>query len=118
MWTKVVRPKKYFQKQNYKYEILNHLYFGPSFVFWRTALGRFSQCVFLIFRPWSTMVTEIFTQPPLSHHKKASCGPVLSEADLELPQHLLIEIFTLIVNGNKWMVVAIKRIPSNMLPGR
>ena len=118
VWTKVVRPKKYFQKKNYKKEILNHLYFGPSFVFWRTALGRFSQCVFLIFRPWSTMVTEIFTQPPLSHHKKASYGPVLSEADLELPQHLLIEIFTLIVNGNKWMVVAIKRIPSNMLPGR
>ena len=23
---------------------MNHLYFGPSFVFWGTALGRFSQC--------------------------------------------------------------------------
>ena len=64
VWTKVVHPKKMFRKKNYKYEIFNHLYFGPSFVFWRTALGSFSQCVFFsIFRPWSTMVTDIFTQP-------------------------------------------------------
>ena len=35
-----------FKKGNYKYEILNHLYFGPSFVFWVIALGRFSQCFF------------------------------------------------------------------------
>ena len=26
-------PKKYFQKNNFKYEILNRLYFGPNFVF-------------------------------------------------------------------------------------
>ena len=25
--------EKYFQKKNSKYEILNHLYFGPNFVF-------------------------------------------------------------------------------------
>ena len=30
---KAVRPKQFFQKKDYKYEILNHLYFGPSFVF-------------------------------------------------------------------------------------
>ena len=42
----LVRPKKHFQKKNYKYDILNHLYFGPSFVFWGTALRRFSQCFF------------------------------------------------------------------------
>ena len=47
--TKVVRPKKYLRKKNYKYEILNHLYFGPSFVFWGTALGRFTQCFFFNF---------------------------------------------------------------------
>ena len=41
--------KKYFQKKNCKYEILNHLYFGPSFVFWGTALGRFSQSFFFSF---------------------------------------------------------------------
>ena len=46
VWTKVVRPKKYFQKKNYKYKILNNLYFGPSFVFWEFALGCFSQCFF------------------------------------------------------------------------
>ena len=28
-----------FEKKNYKYEILNHLYFGPSLVFQGTALG-------------------------------------------------------------------------------
>ena len=38
----VVCPKKYFQKKSIKYEILNHLH-GPNFVFWETALGRFSQ---------------------------------------------------------------------------
>ena len=41
---KVVCLKKYFEKQNYKYEILNDLYSGPNFVFWGTGLGRFSQC--------------------------------------------------------------------------
>ena len=40
-------PKHYFQKKNSKYDILNHLYFGPNFVFLGTALGRFSQCFFL-----------------------------------------------------------------------
>ena len=34
-----------FKRGNYKYEILNNLYFGPSFVFSRTTSGRFSQCV-------------------------------------------------------------------------
>ena len=29
----VVCPKLYFQKKNPKYEILNHLYFGPNFAF-------------------------------------------------------------------------------------
>ena len=65
--------KKYFQKKNCKYEILNHLYFGPSFVFWGTALGRFSQWFFLIFRHRPITVADIFTQPP--HHKKASYSP-------------------------------------------
>ena len=30
-YKKVVCPKKYFQKSNFKYEILNNLYFGPNF---------------------------------------------------------------------------------------
>ena len=46
-----------FRKSNYKYEILNHLYFGSSFVFWRAALGQFRRC---IFRRRSTMVAKIF----------------------------------------------------------
>ena len=37
-------------------------------------LGHFSQCFFLIFCGWATMVANIFTQP--SHHRKASYGPV------------------------------------------
>ena len=59
VWNKVVRLRQYFQKKNYRYEILNHLYFGPSFVFWVPALGRFSQCfffiiiiIFVIGQPW------------------------------------------------------------------
>ena len=47
-----------FRKKNYKYEILNHLYFGPGFVFWRAALGHF--------------------RFPAPHHKKASYGPDIS----------------------------------------
>ena len=48
VWTKVVGPKKYFQKENYKYEVLNHLSFGTSFVFLGITLGCFSQ-FFLLF---------------------------------------------------------------------
>ena len=55
------------EKKNYKYEILNHLYFGSS-------PSRFSQCFFLIFRHRSTMVVDIFNQhpPPLHTIKKVS----------------------------------------------
>ena len=42
-----------------------------------TALGRFNQCFFFIFRRWPTMVTDISTQPPPPPDKKASYGPVL-----------------------------------------
>ena len=38
------------KKNNYKYEILNHLYFGLSFVLWGIALGHFSQSFFKFFR--------------------------------------------------------------------
>ena len=69
----LVRPKKHFQKKNYKYDILNHLYFGPSFVFQGTALRRFSQCFFL---NCSSLVNHgdrhfhSFPPPPPHHHKK------------------------------------------------
>ena len=80
LWTKIVRPKKYFQKKNCKYEILNHLYFGPSFVFWGVSLGRFNQCFFLFFvlgQPW--WPTFLFPPKPHPHHnKKASYGPANS----------------------------------------
>ena len=51
-----------------------------SFIFWSlfwTALGRFSQCCFFIFRRQPTITVNIFTQPPLPpcHHKKPSCSP-------------------------------------------
>ena len=49
-YKKVVYPKKYFQKNDFKYEIFNHLYFGSNFVFWGTALGHFSHCFFSIFQ--------------------------------------------------------------------
>ena len=48
-----------FKKKNSKCEILNH--FGPNL---GTALGRFSQCFFLIFHRRSVMVSDIFTQSP------------------------------------------------------
>ena len=43
-WNVLHARKNVFKKANFKYEILNHLYFGSNFVFWWTALGRFSQC--------------------------------------------------------------------------
>ena len=54
---KLFAQNNIFKTGNYKYEILNHLYFGPSFVFWRTALGRFSQRFFfflisVVGQPW------------------------------------------------------------------
>ena len=69
-------PEIIFSKQNYKYEILNHLYFGPSFLFGGTAIRRFRQCfVFLIFHRQSTMVADIFTRPSFPSctyiHRKA-----------------------------------------------
>ena len=76
MWTKVVRPKKYFQKKNYKYEILNHLYFGQSFVIWGTALGRFSQYFFFNFSSLVNHGDRHFHSAP--HHKKAFYGHAIA----------------------------------------
>ena len=87
-YEKVVCPRQYFQKKNSKYEILNHLYFGPNFNLGRSALGCFSPCYFWIFCRRLTIVCDIFTQPfphtpsisptpfPPSYHKEASYGPV------------------------------------------
>ena len=41
-------PEILFSKKIYKYETLNHLYFGPSFVFWATALGVLAGVLFNI----------------------------------------------------------------------
>ena len=78
MWTKVVYPKNYFQKKNYKYEILNHLYFGPSFVFSGIALGRYSQRFFKIFlslvNHGGQHCYSAPLHPPPPGHKKAFYG--------------------------------------------
>ena len=68
-----VCSKTYFQKKNYKYEILNHLYFGPNFVFWGIVLGRFSQCFFFNFSSSANHGARNFYSAP--HHKKGSHGP-------------------------------------------
>ena len=66
-------PEIIFFKKTSKYEILNHLYFGPNSYFW-DCFGSFSQCFFLIFgrRP---------TKPP-PPHKKASYGPEAADSDI------------------------------------
>ena len=54
-----------FKKKNCKYEILNHLYFAPSFNFCGAALGSFCQCFFLFFvvcQPW--WLTFLLSPPP------------------------------------------------------
>ena len=60
--------KYYFQKKNYKYEILNHLYFGPSLIFCGTALGCFSSVVFLNFLLSVNHVGWHFYSVPLPLH--------------------------------------------------
>ena len=72
-------------KKNYKYEILNHIYFYSKIRFFGDSFRAFQPVLFLIFYCQSTMVTNTFTQlPPSSHHhhhqrhhhyKKASYSP-------------------------------------------
>ena len=65
MWANIKKlyARNNILKKSSKYEILNHLYFGPNFDFWGTTLGRFSQGLFFsIFRRRPTMVVNIFTQ--------------------------------------------------------
>ena len=60
-----------------RYEILNRLYFGPSFNFWGTALGRFSQCFCFNFSFLVNHGNRYFHSappPPPPHHKRASYG--------------------------------------------
>ena len=64
-----------FQKKNPKYEFLNHLYFGPKFIFQGHLQGFlasffFFVIFFVIFCRRSTTVTDIFTQPPTRNMKK------------------------------------------------
>ena len=65
VWTnikKLYARNNIFEKNNSKDEILNHLYFGPNFVFLGTVLRCFSQRFFLnIFRQ-KTMVADIISQ--------------------------------------------------------
>ena len=70
-YTKVVCSKKYFQKNAFKYEILNNLYFGPIFYFLGTDLSTSASHVGQHFySPPSP------SPPPHPHHKKASYGPI------------------------------------------
>ena len=69
--------KKYFQKKNCKYEILNHLYFGPSFVFWGMPCGVLAS----VFLNSSSMFNHggrhfYSALRALPHHIKTSYGPV------------------------------------------
>ena len=48
-YNKFVCPKKYFQKNNFKYEILSNLCFGPNFVFLGNALGVLARFFFFNF---------------------------------------------------------------------
>ena len=74
-WNVLHARKNIFKKTNFKYEILNHLYFGSNFVFWWTALGRFSQCFAFV------QFFNVAPPPPPTptpRHKNVSCGPVYS----------------------------------------
>ena len=64
-----------FSKKNSKYEIFNHLYFGPNFVFWWTALGRFIQFFFGISLSANHGGHYFYSALP-PHHKNGFYGPV------------------------------------------
>ena len=64
----------YFQNKNFKYKILNLLYFGPNFIFCGDCFRAFqSLFFFFIFRCWPTMVAHIIAhhspppRPPYTH---------------------------------------------------
>ena len=79
-----------------KYEVLNHLFSSPNFIF-RTVLGCFSQCNFKFFHRRPTMATDIFTQVPVQR-RKASYGPnILLE---QLLKYIISELFWL--SWNTW----------------
>ena len=69
MRTGVRGPKLYTRNNIFKKRITNMrfwiIYILVQVSFLGTALGRLSKWVFLIFRRWSTMVADIFTQSPL-----------------------------------------------------
>ena len=55
-----------FKKRIPNMRFLNHLYFGPSFVFQGTILGGFSQCFFQFFvmgQPWWSTFLSPFPSP-------------------------------------------------------
>ena len=85
VWTNIKKlyTRKNIWKKNKQHKIMKisdlDPDFGWDFVFWVTALGRFSQCFFFfsIFRRRSAMAAKIFIQPaPSPYHEKASSGPV------------------------------------------
>ena len=65
-------------KKNVKSEYLNHLYFGPKFIFGGTSLERFSQSFFYFIFRGSTMLTNIFTQSPIKKNFLRACELVNS----------------------------------------
>ena len=57
---------KYFLKKNFKYEILNDLYFCPNFVNFGPAFVSFSQCTFLNFLSSVSQGGRHFYSAPLA----------------------------------------------------
>ena len=98
-YKKIVCPKIFFQKNNFKYEILNHLYFGPNFFFGETALGRFSQVFFFNFltsvRHGDRHFYSAAPPPPLPHHKKAFYGP--GNNNISNKSHCMSFIYCIVV---------------------
>ena len=75
---------------NVRYRIIyTLLHFFFFFFEWRrgTAVGRFSQCFFFIFRRWPTMVAEIFTLSKLKSFQR-SCIIITSPIKCKLLKNL------------------------------
>ena len=93
---KLYARRIYIQEKNSKYEILNHLYFGPNFVFRRTASARFSQCFFSNFLSSVNHSGENFYSalppPPPSTIKKLTTALVGKNNDDILPSPAALSI--------------------------
>ena len=75
-----------FNKRIPNMRFLNHLYYGPIFVFWETALRRFNQCFFFNFSLSVNHGGQHFYSAPPPRPPPPS--PTIKKLPTALPEHM------------------------------